>query len=52
MRSRGASYEKAGTFAAAMCSIKLSGSGPLDATEDDVMAFISKHSYLVDATPR
>lgn len=51
MRSRGASYEEAGTFAAAMCSIKLSESGPLNATEDDVMAFISKHSLMVDATP-
>lgn len=36
MRSRGADYQEAGTFAAAMCTIKLSRKGPFSGTEADV----------------
>lgn len=36
MRNKGASYQLAGTFAAAMCTIKLSCKGPFSASEEDV----------------
>lgn len=36
MRSRGASYEEAGAFAAAMCSIKLAAKGPFTGTLADI----------------
>lgn len=36
-RSRGASYQEAGRFAAAMCTLKLGHSGPFNGTEDDVL---------------
>lgn len=42
MRNRGASYLEAGTFAAAMCTIKLSAPGPFSATMDDVLAVIRR----------
>ena len=37
-RNKGASYDEAGRFAAAMCTVKLSHSGPFNATEADVEA--------------
>lgn len=40
-RSRGASYEEAGDFAAAMCSIKLGSKGPFSGTTADVEALIA-----------
>ncbi|MBD5213608.1 MAG: ribokinase [Bacteroidales bacterium] len=39
-RSRGATYEEAGRFAAAMCTLKLGHSGPFRGTEADVRAVI------------
>ena len=39
-RSRGASYEEAGAFAAAMCSIKLGSKGPFSGTIADVETLI------------
>lgn len=36
MRNKGASYEEAGCFAAAMCTIKLEASGPFSGTEEEV----------------
>lgn len=47
MRARGASYREAGIFAAAMCTIKISGKGPFSATADDVEELIA--SALVPA---
>ncbi|MCM1504026.1 MAG: PfkB family carbohydrate kinase [Muribaculum sp.] len=44
MRNKGASYYDAGCFAAAMCSIKLAGSGPFSGTEEDVRAMIKSVS--------
>lgn len=41
-RCRGASYTEAGTFAAAMCTIKLEGKGPFSATPRDVELLIEK----------
>lgn len=41
-RCHGASYTEAGTFAAAMCTIKLEGKGPFSATPHDVEALIEK----------
>lgn len=38
MRQQGASYEEAGKFAAAMCTLKLEHSGPFDRTIDDVFS--------------
>lgn len=35
-RSQGASYLEAGTYAAAMCTIKLEGNGPFNATDEEV----------------
>lgn len=42
MRNRGAGYEEAGRFAAAMCTIKLQASGPFGASVNDVMALVSR----------
>ena len=36
MRNKGASYEEAGKFAAAMCTIKLGASGPFSGSEQEV----------------
>ena len=36
MRNKGASYQEAGCFAAAMCTIKLEASGPFNGAEADV----------------
>lgn len=41
-RSHGAGYREAGTFASAMCSIKLARKGPFNGTEKDVEALIEK----------
>lgn len=41
-RSRGASYEEAGAFAAAMCSIKLGSKGPFSGTIADVRNLIGQ----------
>lgn len=40
-RSRGAGYEDAGKFAAAMCTIKLQHTGPFNGTEEDVREVIN-----------
>ncbi len=40
-RSKGASYVDAGKFAAAMCTLKLTHSGPFNGTEADVEAVIA-----------
>lgn len=40
MRNKGASYQEAGCFAAAMCTIKLEASGPFKGTEEDVRKII------------
>lgn len=42
MRNKGASYREAGTFAAAMCTIKLSASGPFGASEKEVVQITNK----------
>lgn len=42
MRSRGASYLEAGSFAAAMCSIKLGTKGPFSGTAADVRALMAE----------
>lgn len=42
-RGQGASYQEAGTFAAAMCTLKLEKKGPFDGTLEDVEALIAKH---------
>lgn len=42
MRKRGASYQEAGCFAAAMCSVKLQSYGPFGGTEEDVHSLIKK----------
>lgn len=41
MRSKGASYEEAGRFAAAMSTIKLEQTGPFNKTIDDIYAIIN-----------
>ena len=40
MRQKGASYREAGSFAAAMCTIKLAAKGPFNGTIDDVRRVI------------
>lgn len=40
-RSRGASYEEAGKFAAAMCTLKLAGKGPFSGTEEEVIRLVN-----------
>ncbi len=42
LRAKGAGYEEAGKFAAAMCTLKLEHSGPFDNTIDDINAIISR----------
>ena len=44
MRNKGASYEEAGCFAAAMSTIKLEKSGPFSGTEEDVWNIIRNSS--------
>lgn len=46
MRSKGAGYEEAGKFAAAMSTIKLEQTGPFSETLDDVMRVISEGDTL------
>lgn len=41
MRNKGASYMEAGTFAAAMCTIKLGASGPFNGTERAVLNVVN-----------
>lgn len=41
-RSRGAAYEEAGKFAAAMCTLKLKHAGPFCGTEADIAAVINQ----------
>lgn len=41
MRNKGASYVEAGTFAAAMCTIKLGASGPFNGTERAVLNVVN-----------
>ena len=43
MRNKGASYEEAGCFAAAMSTLKLEHSGPFSGSEEDVMNIISSN---------
>jgi len=40
MRNKGASYQEAGCFAAAMCSVKLQSYGPFSGTEEEVLELI------------
>ena len=40
-RSRGASYREAGSFAAAMCTLKLQSHGPFSRTAEEVNAIVS-----------
>ena len=46
MRNKGASYQEAGTFAAAMCTIKLEASGPFSGSEEEVREIIEKNKKL------
>ena len=41
-RAKGASYKEAGTFAAAMCTLKIGNKGPFTGTPSDVEALIKK----------
>lgn len=41
MRNKGASYDEAGRFAAAMCTIKLGASGPFSADESKVLEIVN-----------
>lgn len=43
MRNKGASYEEAGCFAAAMSTLKLEHSGPFSGTEEDIQEIIQKY---------
>ncbi len=42
MRNKGADYEEAGNFAAAMCTIKLGASGPFNGTEAQVRQIMAQ----------
>lgn len=42
MKSKGASIDEAGRFAAAMCSLKLGEKGPFNGTEEDVLKLMNK----------
>ena len=45
MRNKGASYEEAGCFAAAMCTLKLQKSGPFSGTIADVEHIVRVNSH-------
>ncbi len=47
MRGRGADYDEAGRFAAAMCTIKLQGYGPFCGTEQAIRAIMSSRAPLL-----
>ena len=47
MRKRGASYQEAGCFAAAMCSVKLQSYGPFGGTEEEVHSIIKKENAVI-----
>lgn len=42
MRNKGCSYEEAGKFAAAMCTIKLEASGPFSGNENQIMRIVKE----------
>ena len=42
MRNKGAGYEEAGRFAAAMCTIKLQATGPFRSSAEEVRQLIEK----------
>lgn len=44
-RCQGASYQEAGTFAAAMCTLKLQNKGPFSGTVEDVESLIASQSH-------
>ena len=46
MRNKGASYQEAGCFAAAMCSVKLQSYGPFSGTEEKVLELIKKNMVI------
>ena len=48
MRNKGASYEEAGCFAAAMSTLKLEASGPFSKTEEDVWNIIRSSSLKAE----
>ena len=48
MRNKGASYEEAGCFAAAMSTLKLEASGPFSKTEEDVWNIIRTSSFKAE----
>ena len=48
MRNKGASYEEAGGFAAAMSTLKLEASGPFSKTEEDVWNIIRTSSLKAE----
>lgn len=44
-RCKGASYQEAGTFAAAMCTLKLQNKGPFSGTVEDVVNLIASQPH-------
>ena len=52
MRNKGASYEEAGCFAAAMSTLKLEASGPFSKTEEDVWNIIRTSSLKAEKNLR
>ena len=48
MRNKGASYEEAGCFAAAMSTLKLEASGSFSKTEEDVWNIIRTSSLKAE----
>ena len=48
MRNKGASYEEAGCYAAAMTTLKLEASGPFSKTEEDVWNIIRTSSLKAE----
>ncbi len=51
MRNKGASYPQAGTFAAALSTLKLEKSGPFQGTEEMVTAIVRESSLKPDSLP-
>ncbi len=47
-RSRGASYEEAGKFAAAMCTLKLAGKGPFSGSEAEVEGLVNGEELIIN----
>lgn len=51
MRSQGATFQEAGRFASAMCTLKLEHNGPFEGSLKDIETLIKKHGQIITTCP-